>query len=79
MKKLLSLGVLSLFLVMPTLSSSAPSGSQDHDLASSPELLRVLVAARNVGLIVYRAVLQISKQRARQSRPTYHWSFMPDS
>jgi hypothetical protein len=35
MKKLLSLGVLSLFLVMPTLSSSAPSGSQDHDLARS--------------------------------------------
>ena len=27
-------------------------------LASSPELLRVLVAARNVGLIVYRAVLE---------------------
>lgn len=32
MKKLLSLGVLSLFFVMPTLSGSAQSGSQDHDL-----------------------------------------------
>jgi Lipocalin-like domain len=31
MKKLLSLGVLSLFFVMPTFAGSAPSGSHDHD------------------------------------------------
>ena len=48
-------------------------------LASSPERLRVLIATRNVGLLVNRAGLHISKQRARQSRPTDHWSFMPDS
>jgi hypothetical protein len=32
MKKLLSLGVLSLFFAMSTLSGSTPSGSQDRDL-----------------------------------------------
>ena len=32
MKKLLALGLLSLFFLMSTLSDSAPSGSQNHDL-----------------------------------------------
>src|SRR5258708_17627154 len=35
MKKLLSLGVLSLFFIVPTLSGSAPSSSRDHDLDQS--------------------------------------------
>src|ERR1700730_9873013 len=48
-------------------------------LASSPELLRVLFATRNVGLIVSLASCTRAGSSDRQLKPMWHRCVMPDS